>query len=126
LKQGKNLTPTFIVSLYDVPELAVPRLSSYSFVGGEPARPVRPEFDLSGTSLHQSLEGGASFGDLWEAGVRTFKMRKKFLVQCDRGEEGGGYLLKPQNPQTGPSPSVPRFDFSRELFRAQIHSFARV
>lgn len=31
-------------------------------------------------SLHQSLECGASFGDLWQARVRTFEVREKFLV----------------------------------------------
>jgi hypothetical protein len=39
---------------------------------------------------------------------------------------GGGYLRKPQNPQTGPSPSLPRFASSQELFRAPIHGFARI
>jgi len=34
-------------------------------------------------SLHQSLECGASFGDLWQAGVRTFEVREKFLVFVD-------------------------------------------
>src|SRR5467141_3568143 len=66
LKQGKNVTPICTVSPYDAP-----------------ARPIRPESGLSGTSLHQSLEGGASFGDLREAGVRTFKVRKKFLILVD-------------------------------------------
>src|SRR4029077_3454926 len=44
---------------------------------------IRPECGLSGTSLHQSFEGSASFGDLWEAGVRAFKVREKFLVLVD-------------------------------------------
>ena len=34
-------------------------------------------------SLHESLEYGASFGNLWQAGVRTFEVREKFLVLID-------------------------------------------
>src|SRR6266853_2997646 len=56
------------------------------------SRPIRPQSGL-GTSLHQSLEGGASFGDLGEAGVRTFKERKKFLVFVDRLVAFSGALV---------------------------------
>ena len=31
-------------------------------------------------SLHKSLDCGASFGNLWQARVRAFEVRKKFLV----------------------------------------------
>jgi hypothetical protein len=45
---------------------------------------------------------------------------------AERFSERGGPLLNPQNSQTGTSPSGSRFDFSQELFRAEIHSLARV
>jgi hypothetical protein len=37
----------------------------------------------SRASLHQSLEDGASFGDLWQSRVRSFEVREKFLVLID-------------------------------------------
>ena len=60
------------------------RLSRNTFSPVAPTvRAVSPRLHVRANSLHQSLEGSASFGDLREGSPRPLEMREKLLVFVD-------------------------------------------
>jgi hypothetical protein len=71
------------ISSFNLSRIEICREGMSSYVNqrtlGEQALPIVRQ----SISAHESLECGASFGELWQTGGGTFEVREKFLVLID-------------------------------------------